>query len=232
MKTLNFAIGPGSPSWSFNNLVRSIRYESGDAGVNDNVLLITDVTGNMINAEMRPGDLIKLPELAQGIQVLSPGNFSVTGKITVGAGDITSNRSVGQFTVNGSVGITGPVEVRPELATASWASTATFAANTAVTIFTPAANVNGAIILAAYANDAASTNPNIALIARSSAPASITDSDVLCQSLTDGFNTGSNVSANLRLQEPVRIASGLGLYIISSVAGTAGMLKSARWRML
>lgn len=119
---------------------------------------------------------------------------------------------------------------RLPLSTGSWASTTTFVANTPLQIIAPGANVNGAIVQRAMAWDLYASQQNITLLAKASAPANITDGEVIAQSYLHGVFTNDLHVMNLDV--PIRIAAGLGLYVISSFAGTANRLKSARYILL
>lgn len=135
---------------------------------------------------------------------------------------------------SGSVAIVGALALdvatlntlnRPELPNGSFASLTTFVANTPLTIFTPAANVNGAIVWMAEAGD--STAGTISFLAKASPPTTIIDGDVIA--------AGMDIATNrpvAKLVNPQRIAPGLGLYVISSTAGAVGSIKAARYTLL
>lgn len=90
------------------------------------------------------------------------------------------------------------------------------AANTPATIFTPAANVKGAIVVAAQIQTHNPSGVSV-MIAKNAAPASITDGDVILAQL----NSAAYIPAS-QLQTPIFIAAGLGLYTICNVAETNG----------
>lgn len=120
---------------------------------------------------------------------------------------------------------------RPTLPTGSWNSTATMVANTPLTIFTAAANVNGAILLNAESVDVVSSNQMQAFVAKATAPATVFDGEVITST---GFanSTVGNVEARCKLTMEARIAPGLGLFFISSVAGVVGLGRHARYVLL
>lgn len=102
----------------------------------------------------------------------------------------------------------------------SYKSNTVILANAPDTIFTPAANINGAIIHSAqfWSNStAAHTTPSI--IAKASAPASVIDGDVIL-SCDNSAIMASNFSNGGRLIQPVKIAAGKGLYFITAANET------------
>jgi hypothetical protein len=113
----------------------------------------------------------------------------------------------------------------PKLPGADWASFSAFVAGTAIQIFTPGANANGAIIWDAEASDL--STGAFSLIAKAgAAPTTIVDGEVLAVSV---FGAGS--SGSLSLRRPARIAPGKGLYLIAAGAGSAHA-KTARYTLL
>ncbi len=90
---------------------------------------------------------------------------------------------------------------------------ATAANNTPYTVFTPAANTNGAIVWTANACTSNSGNPPvIALLDHTATPAAITDGRALALTGAGaGYSTGSLFGA-LQLVRPVFIPAGRGLF--------------------
>lgn len=125
---------------------------------------------------------------------------------------------------------TQQVLTRPLLPGSSWKDTSTMVANTPLTVFTPAANVNGAIIHSADAQDITTVGFIQTFLAKASAPTGYTDGEIIAMSKYWPI-TGNNVQ-NLTLQNPTRIAAGLGLYFLSSQNGTAGYLRTCRYTLL
>ncbi|MGE0350385.1 hypothetical protein [Hydrogenophaga sp.] len=119
---------------------------------------------------------------------------------------------------------------RPGLPGASWSSVATIAANTPLTIFAAGANPNGAIIWSMEADDASAGAMYQSFIAKATAPANVADGEVLAHSRLAIAST-TNVFS-LRREVPTRIAPGLGLFFISSSAGTASQLRNCRYSLL
>lgn len=137
--------------------------------------------------------------------------------------------SVAQIAVTNAGGYTA---VRPEAPTDNFGNNGALLANTPLTIFTPAANVNGAIILSAALGNVNATGGDQVFIAKNAAPANILDGQVILQSLTS-VNAGS-WSGNAQLSIPQYIAPGLGFYFISNFATAAGAgnLRTSRYRLL
>jgi hypothetical protein len=114
---------------------------------------------------------------------------------------------------------------------ASWSSNLTVAANTPLTIFNAASNPNGAIVWSAEAIDSNAANFVQAFVAKSVAPANVVDGEVVAQSYI--ASTGaSTLFVGLTVQAPRRIAAGLGLFFISSGAGSSLALRNARYTLL
>lgn len=125
----------------------------------------------------------------------------------------------------------------PLVSTGNFKSSAAMVANTPETVFTPAANVNGAIVLGAgfWTHSAASSSFPM-LLAKASAPTTFLDGEVypiLSQAITGPayiVNTG-------KLEKPQFVAPGLGLYYISQDALPAAAAnlpthRAARYRLL
>jgi hypothetical protein len=131
--------------------------------------------------------------------------------------------SVAQIAVTNAGGFTN---VRTEASTGSWADNSAMVANTAITVFTPASNTNGVILLTAYALDASGNSQ--AFIAKTSAPANVIDGEVMVQTMQ--FSSPNLQS--IALITPQYIAAGKGLYFISTAAGGGGWSRSARYKTL
>lgn len=108
----------------------------------------------------------------------------------------------------------------------SYKTTTNMAANTPDTIIAPGANVNGAILVNGCFHMLGNMGYN-ALIAKASAPANVLDGDVIDCSYTP---SGAVISS-FRIQRPIRIAAGLGIYAINSVVET-NALRSLIYKLL
>lgn len=99
--------------------------------------------------------------------------------LAVGDGaELNSAKIAGQVSVNGIVETT----TKGMAYSASFKSLTNMASNTAETIFTPAANVNGAVIHACQMFSANNTGfAGIALIARNVVPLSVSDGETIAQ---------------------------------------------------
>lgn len=140
-------------------------------------------------------------------------------------------------TLYGSISLAGAVDIsvasqnairRPEPASGFLVDLSTIAANTAITFFTPAANVSGAILLSATSSDNAANNTQ-AFIAHTSAPANISTGEILA--LATNVSSTLNV-CSINLKNPIFIPAGKGLYFLGSTLGAAGYARAARWRLL
>ncbi len=168
------------------------------------------------------------------IQITSASAQTI--RFAYGTGEAGTRRAAGAVSIVGTV----PVDLvaadvdairRPELPTGHWNNTSTMAANTPLTVFTAAANVNGAILWNAESVDVVSSNQMQAFVAKATAPATVFDGEVITST---GFANSSagNVEARCKLQMPARIAPGLGLFFISSVTGVVGLGRHARFTLL
>ncbi|WP_288254041.1 hypothetical protein [uncultured Hydrogenophaga sp.] len=120
--------------------------------------------------------------------------------------------------------------VRPLLPGTNWRDTSTAVANTPLTVVAPGANVNGILVHSLESYDINVNMTNQVFIAKASAPANVTDGEVIAQSLP--LAVGTNVMLGIRREVPTRVAPGLGLYFISTTNGSANSLRSARVTVL
>lgn len=119
----------------------------------------------------------------------------------------------------------------PLASTGAWRDASSMVAGSPLTVFTAAANVNGAIILSAEAYDYNVANLAQAFIAKATAPGSVNDGEVIAQShISAAFS--ANLFFAVKRETPARIAPGLGLYFISSNAGSAGYFRNCRYVLL
>lgn len=125
--------------------------------------------------------------------------------------------SVAQIAVTNAGGYTA---VRPEQQTGFYNTSVAMVANTPETVFTPASNVNGAIILSAGCLQVIASAPSTAyLITKSSAPVSINDGSILFHPSGLSINgAGTYGISSGNLPSPQYVAPGQGLYWISQDA--------------
>lgn len=133
-----------------------------------------------------------------------------------------------QAGVNASIAIAGDVTVIEPVYNGNYASVTPMAANTPSTVFSPAANVNGAIVNLATMNSYSNTAGYASLLAKASAPASVVDGDVL---LICAPPSSIYYGNPFQINTKVRIPAGKGLYFISSVLETLGA-RSCTYRLL
>ena len=156
-----------------------------------------------------------------GLELFNPTAAVITGTVFVADG--------GFFDLN--LILSGGINVRPKAANAHYENTVAVTANTAVQVFNASANTNGAIILTAGALTYAPSITPIVLIAKATAPISITDGEVLAVSYPQ-FG-GANLYQNLELKFSQKIQAGLGLYFIHSQTETASFTpKFCRYLLL
>jgi hypothetical protein len=115
---------------------------------------------------------------------------------------------------------------------ASYKSNTPLAVNTPETVFTPAANVNGAIVwLASFMAYNGSAGMATSMVAKSSAPTSIVDGDVILGSQNIAY-VSTGVGSGGSLMRPVFIPAGKGLYFISGGSGESITIKSVLYTLL
>lgn len=162
-----------------------------------------------------------------------------TIRFAYGTGETGTRRATGSVTISGAVALDAAtllaleqINVRPEAATGFFSSMAALAVNTPETLFTPAANTNGAILLTAGFTSVELINFMAVFIAKNAAPAAVTDGEVIAQSTTP--YSSSNGYSNLTLPSAQFIPAGKGLYFIANTALTASAndMRSARYRLL
>lgn len=116
---------------------------------------------------------------------------------------------------------------------ASYKSNTALAANTPETVFTPAANLNGAVInrmeFASW-NSGGAASFYQAFIIKSSAPSSVIDGDIVAMA-NHYFNTGTVVIISGKSEQQIKIPAGKGLYFISGIAET-NALRSVLYTLL
>lgn len=124
-----------------------------------------------------------------------------------------------QAGVNSSISISGNVTVVEPVYNGNYASVTPMAANSPATVFTPAANVNGAIVNLATMNSFSGASGFASLLAKASVPVSVVDGDVL---LICAPPTTVYYGSPFQINSKVRIPAGKGLYFISSALETTG----------
>lgn len=111
---------------------------------------------------------------------------------------------------------------RPLAPTASWSAYGAFTANSNETIFAAGANVNGAIVLEAYVDGVGTAIMAPAFLAKSTAPASVVDGQVVFKGPLLTFAGSLYFVGGETLQHPVFVPAGRGLYFRSDVSNTNG----------
>jgi hypothetical protein len=175
--------------------------------VSPGVIFNIPYTQVMIENSAQPGKKIRI---AYGIDVdFQPG-------------------SVAQIAVTNNGGFTA---VRPEAISGSWTSVATLAANTPETIVAPGANTTGLILLSGSMQSFnAGGVPISVFIAKTTAPTTNTDGEVLCASQVTSYSSG-NFLSGANFEYPQFVPAGKGLYFICDQALTAVYTnRSIRWR--
>lgn len=125
-----------------------------------------------------------------------------------------------------------PVYDAGDIYNGSYKSLTALAANTPDVIFTPAANVNGAIITrAAFYSSGNGVWPCMSLVAKASAPATVLDGDVILSKSGSSFvSTYSNEYG--QLETPIFIPAGKGAYWICASAESTAAHRSTLYNLL
>lgn len=241
MKTEPFSLASATDTCFFNTLIRVIRYDEG-AGTGIPKIRIRSLQTGAVDVEMIPGRLVRLPEPVAGIVITNLTGGAITGKITMGAGDVTDNSVVG--TVDLGTGTLTALENidlnaatlatmrQPLQETGFFTHQTAIVANTPVNVFTPVANANGAILLSASISLYNVGSVNCAFLTKNANPANPLDGSHV---LSGGQNAGVVGSAmgHIPLTAPQFIAAGQGLYFISDAAIAAvNGWRACRYRLL
>lgn len=238
MKTYNFSLASATDTVVFDTLVRVIRYDEG-SGTGTPSIRIKSLSDGSFDVEMKPGKVLKLPDIVRGLVITNLTAGAITGKITIGAGDITDNNLSGTVTLDAAAlaalesvdlnAATLATMRQPLAGTNSYSQSGAMTANTAVQVFAPAANVNGAILLGASISGYSS---EVSLLAKTSAPANDGDGDLMLRSLIRSYSTGS--ASNFYSDScymPQLVDAGKGLYFITPL-GVSACARGARVRFL
>lgn len=135
--------------------------------------------------------------------------------------------------LTGNLAITGTVATLEDGMTygASYKSITALLANTPDVVFTPAANVNGAIIHASNFTTSNATDARSCYLAKVAPPVSVIDGDVIL--MCDALSVGTNYLAAASLKKPIKIAAGKGYYYISNIAELANQaMRSVLYTLL
>lgn len=254
MRTEIFSLPLATSTQVFDTLVRVIRYDEG-SGTGTPKIRIKSLSGGAFDVEMVPGRQIKLPEVVRGLHISNLTAAAITGKITIGSGDISDNSLVGTVTLDAAtlaalesvdlnaatlaalesvdlntatqLGIKTPVSI-----TGSYGKI-TPPTGSAEQIFSAAENTNGAILLSADAHYFDTATAGVAsFLAKSSAPASVIDGQLILTMGTQG-NASGGFQGRACLPCPQFIAAGLGLFFMQAGTGSNHTcIRSARYRLL
>ncbi|MDZ4102035.1 MAG: hypothetical protein U1E12_10210 [Hydrogenophaga sp.] len=167
------------------------------------------------------------------IQITSASAQTI--RFAYGTGEAGTRRAAGSVSIVGTVPVdlvTADVEAlrRPELPTGNWRDSTGLTANVPLTIFAAGANPNGALIWSMEAMDQSTGTQVQVFIAKATAPANVSDGEVIAQSHVCA-RADTNNFCMIKREYPTRIAAGLGLHFISSAAGSA-WFRNCRYSLL
>jgi len=221
-----------------------------DTGAGVNAALLVNASGNSFYIDANPNDGIALIEFQDtgsdqsSVRLYcSPGTifnlpftqFKITNAVQAGKKiRIVYGTDVdfqpGSVT---QISVAGTFAVRPEAHTGFYNDTSAVAANTAIQIFSPASNVNGAILLAAELRFVNTVTNQQSIIAKATAPTAITDGAAYLTACVTAVS-GVNYYGYAQLAIPGYIPAGLGLYLYD----TAGLIvapdnrRTVRYKLL
>lgn len=166
------------------------------------------------------------------VDIVSPLAQTVQWETALGS-EIRYDR--GAASITGTVGLDAATLAaleRPDQQTGFFSSSAGLTANVAEQIFSPASNVNGAIVLSAdaYIRESTGAFNAMTLITKASAPATIIDCSILAMSRFT-VEGASFSAASLTLPKEQFVAAGQGLYFIVA-GGVSGAHRGCRFRLL
>jgi len=136
--------------------------------------------------------------------------------------------------IDDTIVLSSAINVRPEVQSGFFSDASALVANTPITVFTPAANVNGAILLNANISwaDGGALGHYEVFISKASAPANTQDGSILLSASTRVY-TATTAGWEI-LQKEQFIAAGQGLYFMDEVALGVGInsRRSCRYKLL
>lgn len=160
-----------------------------------------------------------------------------SGTILCSGSEFMDNRTYGVNSLDTAT--IASIRNRPEMQTGSFADTSALVANTPITIFTPAANVNGALLLSAALTYLDLTSTAIrfvqTFVSSNVTPAGPYAGAVLLQGLHYLVSSAaSTFGGGAQLAAPQFIGPGQGLYFVSSAATTVDLFhtRSCRYKLL
>lgn len=162
------------------------------------------------------------------LELENKSGATISGMILVEAGAKNGN---GFFDMN--LILSGSTIQRPEDKTGSYIDVTQVLTATPLTIFTPAQNPNGTVLLSAGMADYVALGCIQAFIAKSSAPTGITDGEIILATVVGSLN-GSSAPIFNTLPMAQKISAGLGLYFYTSTTGGANNVQNryARFKAL
>lgn len=123
---------------------------------------------------------------------------------------------------SGAVTVTSPrlAVSQAEYAPNFFATAGAIAANTPQTVFAAGVNTNGVIIVAAEMGDFFAAQGLQTFVAKATAPAAINDGQIVCMTSHVSNSGATLIGVGGSLRTHYRLNPGVGLYFISSVAGS------------
>ena len=140
--------------------------------------------------------------------------------------------------IDDTIVLSSAINVRPEVQSGSFIATAALVANTPDTVFTPASNVGGVILLSAFFNIYTASNAGaFAFVAHTAAPANISTGDHVLGGAQTSNSAGANVVSYGSLPSAQFIPAGKGLYFIGDAPSSGAVVpgnsyRSARYKLL
>lgn len=236
MNTEIFSLTGLTGVFSRNGVMRVLRYDSGAAtgGVTPTIR-VRSIPSGLFDIEMNPGRTVTLSKPANGLIITNiSAGADILGKFTYGDGSVADDAVVGSVALDSATLAAIAANKVPYQHTGSFSDAVAAVANTAQTIFAPAANAAGVILLGAAARTRMSPGIIMKFICHNAAPTTIHQGVTLAQGRADWIDPGGTQEQSfVETDGDIYIPAGSGLYFIANGASLTGSAeKFARWRTL
>lgn len=187
-----------------------------------------DVQGILAGLEVLPKKLNLLGYAFDRVEIDATGADTIT--VGIGNGDARYNRGNASVTLTAATRMEDPFSVRY---TSSYKSSTALAITTPETVFLAGANANGAIVYrASFLSLYSGGYFPACFVSKATPPANAKDGDVILSADGYSFNSAGPYSIQTgKLEKPLLIPAGQGLYFISDTAEGSAM-RSALYRFL
>lgn len=157
------------------------------------------------------------------------------GTILCSGSEFVDNRTYGVNSLDTATIISLKLPTpRPEIYTNWYQTQAPFLANTAETVFSAAANVNGVIVQSLTSMNYGAFGSVETFLAKSTAPINFLDGTIIALSQATLSNMSTNNYTVINCEKDIFIPAGQGLFFIANSASNAtfGLLRTVRFKVL